>query len=1033
MDLRLPSLLRHAIAVLGLSWALAAPLTADTFHLISPTAAGFSPAGQTLITNSLPPGGGFNPLLTLTGTPTYWYGPPVSGSFAAGTWGLIIWSGPPGCSSMVTGEIGYANTDGSGYVSLGIQSLDFNQAGNHPNGFTFTVPFLNLVNKVLRVTLTQGPGCANNIIVYNAGDFDSRLATPAMGPNGTATVSPTVTNSPTATVTPVPPLVKSVNATSALVGETLTYTINYKNPNPPGNASCGDTFESGNTQWPSGWSAPTGGTWSLVADNSPFTPPAVGSQALDAQTVGGYMYTTIGCAKAVTDGQIQVDAKILTALGEMTILWRQNGSSSYQLHVIQGPGGANVSLRVITNGSFQELAVASVAINLGQWYRLALQVTGFNLAGYVNGVQVISATDPNTTFASGNAGLEIDDTPGSGMHAEFDDVLITQYQADWYGVTVTDTLPSGLTYLANGCGGSAVGQVVSLPLGTLTAGTSGSCSILAVVNACPGTLANQADFHVNLPLQNYTSNSVSTTVSCATATPTVTRTSSPTPSGTATPSATPSDSPSPSPSRTASPTATPSPSRTATPSASPSATQTATPSPSPTATPSASPSPSRTATPTATPSPSPSSTPSTSPTLTPSPTRTASPSVTATPSVTPIDSPTTTPTASPSATATPTVTLTATASDTPSDSPTPTASSTPTATPSVTLTATASATASASPSESPSSTPSPTASASPTCSPSPSASPSNTPSPTITATPRPYPAQLDVSVYNSAGERVRIIYQGPASKYPSQVALSQGALIPGLSVVTLQMDSQPAQGPLVLAWDGSNDQGQPVASGSYYVKVDVTDPFGQVSAFILPVQALGAPGAAASALDIYNPAGERVASLPLSPSAGLSDLSLLNAVVVPGQAPGLQVAVQSLNGFSYSLHWNGLNSAGAAVASGTYTLRPRAESGSTTVKTLSFTVLDAPATAPLPPLLAPNPAPAGATTLQVQAPASGQPWSADLYSLSGARILHSSAPAGVGLALPLDHFSAGLYFVEVRTRDSLGRAWRWTLKAAIVR
>ncbi len=151
-----------------------------------------------------------------------------------------------------------------------MQTLDLNSTGGgiHSSSFTFSVPFLNLTSKRLRVSLLQASGCASTL-AYNAGvDFDSRLITTSFGPSGTPTLTPSFSPSPTVTPTLEPALIKSVNNASPLLGDTITFTLAYKNPNPAGSANCDDNFEAG-TAWPSGWSAPTGGTWALTADNGP--------------------------------------------------------------------------------------------------------------------------------------------------------------------------------------------------------------------------------------------------------------------------------------------------------------------------------------------------------------------------------------------------------------------------------------------------------------------------------------------------------------------------------------------------------------------------------------------------------------------------------------------------------------------------------------------------------------------------------------------------------------------------------------------
>jgi hypothetical protein len=1020
---------------------LARPAAADTYHLLSPTASGVTTnSGQRLVSTSTA-NSGFTPTRTINATPSYWYSAPISGAFPAGAWNLIIWSGAPGCSSSITAEIGTSNADGSGYSLLDTQTVDFNQPGNHPNTFNFNIPFLNLSGKLLRVTLTRSSGC-DSLIAYNAGvDFDSRLITTSLGPNGSPTVSPTFTRSPTPTSTPIPPLNKSVNRSSAGPGDTLTFTLSYQNPNPATGANCGDDFENGTTGWPSGWSAPTGGNWGLAGGNGPS---AGGSQLLDAQTTGGFMFTTIQCAGQVTDGSLQVDAKILTTGGEMTLLWRQNGSSTYQFHLTQG-SSANLSLRVITNGAFNEIAVASAPINTGQWYTLKLAVSGFNLQGWVNGVQLISATDPNTTYSAGAAGIEIDDAPAAGMHAQFDNVVVSKAPLAWHGVSIIDTLPAGLSYVSSTCGGSTTGQVVTMPLGDLAAGASGSCKIVAVVNTCPASLDNRADFLVALPQMGFTSNTVNTGVSCTT--PTFTRT--------ATASATPTATRSTTPTQTASPTQTSSATRTGTASATPSATASETPSatrtvtatatesatktPSPTVTasatasasqtqsPSATQTGTRTATLTATASATESATATCSPTRTESPTATAtftaSPTDTDGPSATPTDSPTASPsrTATPTRTGTRTATATASASASSTSSPTATPSQSPP--PTATRTATVTRTATGSPTP----TASTTATGSPSASPSFTPSPSFSASPTKSPTPVPMPIQLRLCIYNAAGERVRTLFQGPSAVDGSGLHWDNSAFVPGQALVSLLVPGP--GGNLVLAtWDGLNDQGQAVGSGTYTAVASATDPFGQTSTNSASVQALAAPAPEAAAIDIFNSAGERVATLVLPPTGSVSDLRAVGKAFAPGPGSGLVLQYLDGQGQAQSVSWNGRGDGGLALQSGSYWAKSRGQNGSVVTGLVLLEGPDAPLEAPN---VGPSPARSRDGAWTVRCPGAPGPWSAELYTLDGGRVQDAQG-LGAELRLPLQGLGEGIYLIVVRCLDADGHEHRWRLKTALV-
>jgi len=578
---------------------LATPVWADD-HLIATVDASVTVnPGQSLITYSTS-NSGFTPTLTIGAASAYWYSQPISGVFAAGDWQFLLWTGSPGCPSEVTVEIGSTGVDGSGFSLLASQTQDINASGlgNHISTFDFgTLAAQALLGRLLRVRIVLASGCSA-VMVYNAGvDFDTRLVTPGLGAAGSPTPVPSSTATPTPSPTPAPALVKSVNTSSALAGQTFTYTLAYRNPNPSTGSTCQDTFESGATLWPSGWSAPTGGAWALTAANGPSLP---GVQALDASETGGYNFTELLCAGQVTDGSIQADADILTAAGQVSFLWRQNGSSTYQFHVQQGSSG-NISLRVITNAAFNEIAVGSATITQGQWYTLLFTVTGFSLTASINGVPVLSATDPNQAYNSGAAGIEIDDPASAGLDVRFDNVLVTSSPLAWYRVSLVDTLPAGLAYVSDTCGGSAAGQVWSAGLGTLAAGATGSCSVAVGAVGCPGALVNQALIEAGLPAFSTTSNSVTTTVSCASPTTTSTVSPSPSPSPRNTPSNTPTMNASPSATASATPSGTsstsPTASRTATvsPSSSPTCTQSPLPSASNSRTPS--PVPSATATP----------------------------------------------------------------------------------------------------------------------------------------------------------------------------------------------------------------------------------------------------------------------------------------------------------------------------------------------------------------------------------------------------------------------------------------------------
>lgn len=528
-----------------------------------------------------------------------------------------------------------------------------------------------------------------------------------------------------------------------------------------------------------------------------------------------------------------------------------------------------------------------------------------------------------------------------------------------------------------------------------------------------------------------------------TQTPSMTLTFSPTP--TASPSRTASDTPTLTVTFTATPTWTPSRTASATPTLTvtftatstwtPSRTQTASPTWTPTVTASATvsdtntvgPSPTYTATrtdsPTATPSFSPSGTPTVTPSQTATPTQSDTPSVTPTITVTTPFSPTSTPTQTLSFSPSETPTQSQTLSDT------PTLSASPTQT--LTATPTASATASL--------TPSFTSTITVTLTPSPSVTVTHsfTVSPTITPTPIPVPVHLTVSLYNAAGERVRVLFQGGARSVPTVVSLSDSLLLSGEGGVSIQMDSLLSDGSSALLWSGENDSGQYVSSGTYYFKLEFADSFGSSTSFIKGVEVLQPPGG--QELRVFNSAGELVWFQALSGSAS-GTLGLDRTVLAldgdPGSAtsgPGVGVQV---NGVTVTT-WNGSNRDGAPVASGSYLIQLTTQSAGSgvQVQSQSLTVLASgvnPADSQA--IVGPNPWLHDGPLWIRYKPFAGAYGSCELYNLAGERVGAASDPARSGaMSLSGHGLAGGVYLLDFRQQRGSTLLVRRSIKVAIVK
>ena len=533
----------------------------------------------------------------------------------------------------------------------------------------------------------------------------------------------------------------------------------------------------------------------------------------------------------------------------------------------------------------------------------------------------------------------------------------------------------------------------------------------------------------------------------ATPSPTATGTNSPSPSFTATPTRTSTNSPSTTPTQTATSSVTSS----RTPTYTSTGTNTMGPSPTSTSTPTATPTTTATSTQTSTrtnsPSPTATATDTSSSTITPSITVTVPFSATNTPSITQTCtqtptysmtvtfSSTATPTGSPSITLTPSAT--GTASATPTFSNTPSASDTPTE----------SVTFSPTPTQSNTPTPSETATVTLTFTDSPTPSPSFTVSPTPVAAPH----QVKVGVYNSAGELVRVIYNGAAQYQLGQLVLDRALVLGGVNKVHIAfpgylMDPNGGTNTGGLDWAADNAAGQTVQSGVYTIKAEIIDPFGQITSLQQSVQVLDAEPE--NSLNIYNSAGERVAQVPL-PAVGtgrFTSLSLpestfgsqVDVASSTVAGPGFEIQLVDEKGVPASVYWNGVTSQGLPVSSGSYTAELIYSGGGATasrvVEAKGFVVIQAGAYASLEGAYAyPNPVTKDAPISIAYPVSTGSVALARLYALNGELVAQCEDRPGTGLlSFPPKRLAGGVYLIDVEKVNGAAVLVRTTLKVAVV-
>ncbi|MES2202418.1 MAG: hypothetical protein V4498_09215 [candidate division FCPU426 bacterium] len=564
--------------------------------------------------------------------------------------------------------------------------------------------------------------------------------------------------------------------------------------------------------------------------------------------------------------------------------------------------------------------------------------------------------------------------------------------------------------------------------------------------------------------------------STKTSTPTITRTFSASPTASRTPTWTPTPTPSPtytmtstfSPTRTATPTSTATPtfSNSPTPSATPTWTPTSTATPTYTAsptfsnspTPSSTPSPTPTFTPTPTfsDSPTPSSTPTPTPSFTPTPTFSDSPTPSSTPSPTPSytstptfsDSPTGTPSSTPSFSFTPTKTYTDTPTPSHSSTPSSTYSGTPTfsdsPSPSATFTEsftyTGTRTLTDSPTQTFSFTGTKTFTDSPSSSPTRtvtwtfSASPSFSPSPTISPTYTPAaPFNVSVKIYNSAGELVDVVYASlPLYSQLSGVKVLRDSFDPDQGgQASLQLD-----GPAVLVgWDGTGLAGQKVGSGSYTMVVQQTDPTGSVSSWSTPLTVIRSESGVE--VEVYNAAGEliwhRSTGLGGSARMGISSDRL-----VLGTSPASSLKISFGSGATDWVAWDGRNSAGSQVATGTYLIRmtQKGTGGARQYFSKSVAVIRIQSEAFDKAIAWPNPVGAGDAVMRIEFVGAqpGDPAWGEIYDLAGQKVASLRGDTSTGLSWKIPaQVAGGIYLARVNAQTPEGLRTSRTVKWMLLR
>ncbi len=252
-----------------------------------------------------------------------------------------------------------------------ISALAFNGTGAWTTWSTQTVSVsLNSGSNKIRATATTANGGPNMDKLDLSGGTTS---TP------TATATPTPTATATATATPTP--------TSSSSGTLFS-----------------DNFESGNYD---NWTTQNG-SWSITTD---------GSKVFYQSSTSAEGRAWLNTSSSWTDQAVEAKVKVSSFNSSNPVLVCARMADGNNYYAV-GMKNGTVELRKKISGSTSVLSSTSYSFSTGTWYTLKLSVQGTTLIAYINGAQVLSATD--SSRSAGVAGLI-----GWKTAVKFDDVVVT--------------------------------------------------------------------------------------------------------------------------------------------------------------------------------------------------------------------------------------------------------------------------------------------------------------------------------------------------------------------------------------------------------------------------------------------------------------------------------------------------------------------------------------------------------------------------------------------------------------------------------
>ena len=204
---------------------------------------------------------------------------------------------------------------------------------------------------------------------------------------------------------------------------------------------------------------------------------------------------------------------------------------------------------------------------------------------------------------------------------------------------------------------------------------------------------------------------------------------------------------------------------------------------------------------------------------------------------------------------------------------------------------------------------------------------------------------IRINVYNESGELVKTLLMTTLSEPINNAQIKLTNVINSLNDQVYVYYGNV----LISAWNGTNNQNQPVANGQYYLTIDNVDPFGATTSITKAITVDRT--LEQTEVLIYNESGEVVRHLYTSvtnPVPGsVTAVQLSNNVIAPNnlgtaQNGSVTIEVTSSNtNANVKVVWNGTNDSGQVVTNGQYFIEVVTidGQGSTVIVTKNITVL----------------------------------------------------------------------------------------------